>query len=153
MTVNEACELFGKDKREIYQCLKEKMVPKARKVKNKWIIPDGTKIIPSKMDIQCFLLEVLKFKNNPKVVVSRSLFPDEESLKILLEYVYNKGLIGEYSLSSFEVSQALSSIKMTEQGFDWLLGKSNQTLSSHQISIFQINVTNNFQAGLVNLSV
>ena len=47
------------------------MIFGVRTVKNRVIIPDETVIIPSKQEIQAFLFQILKYKNNPNVTISR----------------------------------------------------------------------------------
>lgn len=151
MTVKEASILFGKDESRIRESIKEGMVPGIRKAKGRYVIPDDTKIIPSKMDIRFFLLEVIKFKNNPNVVISRSSFPDVDSLSALLELVYRLGFIGEYSLNDMDVQTAFKVIQLTDKGLELLVGRSSMNaLSKYQINLLPINMSITNQIGLIN---
>lgn len=71
MNIKEAAEKFGLDETEIKNRKKDGMIFGVRTVKNRVIIPDETVIIPSKQEIQAFLFQILKYKNNPNVTISR----------------------------------------------------------------------------------
>ena len=100
MNTKEAAEKFKLDIQEVRSRKDDGMILGARTVKGRIFIPDDTTIIPSKQDIQAFLLEILKYKNNSGTTVSRKLCPDEESLRSVVEYVYKRGFIGEFEFRS-----------------------------------------------------
>ncbi len=68
MTTNEACEKFGLEKKELYKRIKAGMIPGVVKKGRMFVIPNETPFIPSEQEIRTFLLQILKFKNNPSYV-------------------------------------------------------------------------------------
>jgi hypothetical protein len=94
MTTKQASITFKLDEKEIRKRNKEGMIIGSTKEKGLIIIPDETKILPSKVQIQSFLFQIFKYKNNPAIVISRHMCPTIEHLKILAEYLYSKGYIG-----------------------------------------------------------
>lgn len=88
MTIKEASIKFNVDKSIIKKSIEGGMLPK-RKIGRFCDIPDDTKFIPVKSEIQYFLFQILKFKNDGNKGISRKLCPNAESLNILFEYLYN----------------------------------------------------------------
>ena len=121
MTTKEASIKFKLDMKEVQQRVRDQMITVTHDGR-KIVIPDDTKMIPSKKEIQSFLFQILKFKNNPSITVSRVLCPDETSLSIVMEYLYQHGFIGEYRFNS-DIQQLFQDISLTESGFTFLFGE------------------------------
>lgn len=117
MTTNEACEKFGLEKKELYKRIKAGMIPGVVKKGRMFVIPDKTPFIPSEQEIRTFLLQILKFKNNPSYVFSRRLCQTDKALKDVLHYLYCRGFVGE-DVSVTDPSDALNQIKLTDAGFE-----------------------------------
>lgn len=122
MTVKEASIHFNLEEKEIRKRYNAKMIIGARKDGKCIVIPDNTEVIPSKAEIKAFLLQIIKQRNNPNHVMSRGLCPDLESLKCLLKYLYNRGLIGGYK-DCMSAEEMLSNIQLTEEGFSFVFGE------------------------------
>ncbi len=121
MTIKKAVETFKIDEKIIRKSIKDGMIPK-RKVGRNIEIPDETDFIPVKNDIQAFLFQILCYKNNSRLPVSRRMCPDAESLKILFEYLYRKGYITEYEFSE-DVLVLFNNIVLTDEAIDLIFSK------------------------------
>lgn len=76
MTIREASKKFNLEEKEIRNRQRNDMIPGIYKEGKNIVIPDNTEIIPSKKEIQSFLLQILKYRNNNNIVISRKLCPD-----------------------------------------------------------------------------
>ena len=63
MTTGEASEKFNLAKEEIRARKNANMIIGAYNKRHRIVIPDDTILIPSKKDIQFFLLQIIKYKN------------------------------------------------------------------------------------------
>lgn len=149
MTVKEASEKFGIDEKEIRKRKKDEMIIGAKTIKHRIVIPDDTKIIPAKQDIICFLYEIIKYKNNPQIIISRRLCPELEDLKIMIEYLYKRGYIGEYNICD-EFIEMFSSLNLTEEGLEIVIG-SAQINKIKSYSLNPISINPQVRIGLINL--
>ena len=149
MNTKEAAEKFKLDIQEVRNRKDDGMILGARTVTGRIVIPDDTVIIPSKQDIQAFLLEILKFKNNPSTTVSRKLCPDEESLRSVVEYVYKRGFIGEFEFQS-SISSLFQNLSLTDEGLAYVIGagRMNQMTT---YSIHPITLNPELKIGLINI--
>ena len=93
-----------------------------RKVGRNIEISDDTKFIPVKNDIQAFLFQILRYKNNPHLAISRRMCPDAYSLKILFDYLYNNGYIIEYEFSE-DISVLFRNTVLTDEATDLIFSK------------------------------
>ena len=71
MTTNEACENSDWKRKRLYKRIKAGMIPGVVKKGRMFVIPNETPFIPSEQEIRTFLLQILKFKNNPSYVFFR----------------------------------------------------------------------------------
>ena len=122
MTTKEASRIFRIDEKEIRKRYREGMIIAAYKDGNFIVVPDETEIIPSKQEVKSFLLQLIKIKNNNTYVVSRSMCPDMDTLKALLHYLYQRGMIGKYEEASSE-AEMLANVQLTDDGFAYVLGE------------------------------
>ena len=99
MTIKEASVNFNLDEKEIRARKKDNMIIGVRKDGNNVVIPNDTILIPSKKDIQSFLLQIIKYKNNNSITISRAMCPQSEQLQAIMIYLYNRGFIGKYTFS------------------------------------------------------
>lgn len=144
MTVKEASVKFNIEEKEIRNRKKDNMIIGARKEGRNIVIPDDTVLIPSKKDIQSFLLQIVKYKNNQFAIISRSICPSDEQMKAVMCYLYNRGFIGEYIFSE-NIKEMFNAIQITDDGFDFMLGHGTfQKLSNIISSPIQINPNLNF---------
>lgn len=68
MTVKEASVLFKRSEREIRDNIA--FVKGAYKEKRKWVLPDDLRLFVNKLEIQAFLVQILKYKNNQGIIIS-----------------------------------------------------------------------------------
>lgn len=122
MTTKEASRIFHIDEREIRKRYGDGMIIAAYKDGNFIVVPDETEIIPSKQEIKSFLLQIIKIKNNSTYLISRSMCPDMDTLKALLHYLYQRGMIGKYEEASSE-AEMLANVQLTDDGFAYILGE------------------------------
>lgn len=121
MTTKQASAIFRIDEKEIRKRNKDGMIIGVTKEHGLLIIPDDTKLIPSKADVQAFLFQILKYKNNPSIVIAQNMFPDIEKLKIFAEFLFLKGYIGKYSVFYSE-KEFLSAAQITDIGMQLVFG-------------------------------
>ncbi len=140
MTTKEASRLFRIEDKEVRKRYRDGMIIDAYKDGNYIVIPDETEIIPSKQEIKAFLFQVIKHKNQGAYVISRGLCPDIITLKILLRYLYKRGLIGGFDEKQPEM-EMLASIQLTDAGFAYIFGESTYTALNQKITVpLNINI-------------
>ena len=74
-----------------------------------------------KKDIQSFLLQIIKYKNNKAIAISRDLCPRNEQLRAVMSYLYNKGFIGDFTFLE-NIEDLFDNVQITDKGFDFILG-------------------------------
>lgn len=121
MTIKEASAKFNLDEKEIRARKKENMIIDVHNDGKRVVIPDDTILIPSKKDIQSFLLQIIKYKNNNSIVISRELCPGKEQLQAVMIYLYKRGFIGNFTFSE-EIKTLFDNVQITDSGFDFVLG-------------------------------
>lgn len=121
MTTKQASVRFNIDEREIRKRNKDGMIMGVTKEHGFLIIPDETKLIPSKADVKAFLFQILKFKNNQSIVLAQNMFPDVERLKIFAEFLFLKGYIGRYDDFCNE-KDFLNAVQITDIGMQLVFG-------------------------------
>ena len=121
MTIKEASAKFKLDEKEIRARKKENMIIDVHNDGKRVVIPDDTILIPSKKDIQSFLLQIIKYKNNNSIVISRELCPGKEQLQAVMIYLYKRGFIGNFTFSE-EIKTLFDNVQITDSGFDFVLG-------------------------------
>lgn len=142
MTIKEASVKFNLDEKEIRKRKKDDMIFNVRTENRVVVISDDTEIIPSKKDIRSFLLQIIKIKNNSSTIISRNLCPDNNSLKILLRYLYKRGFIGEFSEVEND-QQMLNAVSLTDSGIEYVFGSQNYSkLNTHVSLPLNINIVN-----------
>ena len=88
MTIREASVKFNLDEKEIRARKKDNMIIGVRKDGKSVVIPNDTILIPSKKDIQSFLLQIIKYKNNKSIAISREMSPQKQQLQAVMIYLY-----------------------------------------------------------------
>lgn len=121
MTIKEASAKFKLDEKEIRARKNENMIIDVHNDGKRVVIPDDTILIPSKKDIQSFLLQIIKYKNNNSIVISRELCPEKEQLQAVMIYLYKRGFIGNFTFSE-EIKTLFDNVQITDSGFDFVLG-------------------------------
>lgn len=121
MTTKQASVKFGIDEREIRKRNKDGMIIGVTKERGLLIIPDETKLIPSKSDVQAFLFQLLQYKNNHSIVVAQNTFPDVNKLKALAEFLFLKGYIGKYD-NFYSEKDFLNDVQITDIGMQLVFG-------------------------------
>ena len=121
MTIKRAAEIFQIDEKIIRKSIDDGMLQR-RKVGRNIEISDDTKFIPVKNDIQAFLFQMLRYKNNPHLAISRRMCPDDDSLKILFDYLYHNGYITEYEFSE-DISILFKNTVFTDDATDLIFSK------------------------------
>lgn len=148
MTVKEAADKLNLDEKEVRKRRKDNMIIGLRKVNGRLIIPDDTAIIPSKKEIQAFLVQILKFKNDSNYVISRELCPDANSLNNIVTYLFKRGFIGEVKSDS-NIAHLFSRIKVTESGFDYVVKSNINSTTTSNVSINILSVNPQLKVGAV----
>lgn len=146
MTIKEASVKFNLDEKEIRARKKDEMIIGVRKDGRNVVIPNDTILIPSKKDIQSFLLQIVKYKNNKSTIISRSICPQTEQLQALMIYLYNKGFIGNFTFSE-DIKVMFDNVQITDSGFDFVFGYGAFNKLSNVVSIpIQLNPNINISA-------
>ena len=146
MTIKEASAKFNLEEKEIRARKKDNMIIGVRNEGRRVVIPDDTILIPSKKDIQSFLLQIVKYKNNKSITISRAMCPQKEQLQAIMIYLYNRGFIGDYTFSD-DIKILFDTIKITDDGFDYILGYGSFNKLSRMVSIpIQLNPNINISA-------
>ena len=99
MTTQEASRKFSMEEQAVRKCYKDGMIINAYKDGRYIMIPNDTILIPSRKDVQSFLLQIIKYKSNKSITISRVMCPHSEQLQAIMAYLYMRGFIGEYSFS------------------------------------------------------
>ena len=147
MTIKQAAIKFGKSENQIRAIIKDGLL-NAHKEKGILIISDNIEIIITKSEIQSFLLQIIKYKNNEQYVNSRASCPSFNELKNLARYLYEKGFIGKLDTYSDEI-EFFKNVKLTETGFDFALGTiAKKTKSNIKFAIIP---SMNVNIGLANV--
>lgn len=134
MTIKEASKKFNLDEEEIRKRKRDNMILGVYKDGRNVIIPDDTEIIPSKKDIQSFLLQILKYRNNINTVISRKLCPDKSTLDALMRYLFKRGFIGTYD-ELFSDDDLFSKVQLTDEGFEYIFSENHYKSINRTISI------------------
>ena len=146
MTIKEASIKFNLDEKEIRARKKDNMIIGVRNEGKNVVIPNDTILIPSKKDVQSFLLQIVKYKNNKSIIISRSMCPEKEQLQAIMIYLYNRGFIGEYTFSE-NIASLFDNVQITDSGFDFVLGYGSFVrLSSIVSKPIQLNPSINISA-------
>ena len=149
MNVKEASRKFNLDEKGVRKRCSDHMVRGVYKEKGKIVIPDETTIIPSKIDIQNFLFQILKYKNNNSIAISRTLCPGEKELHELCKYLYMRGFVGEFNFTN-NIQYLFNNIKLTDDGLAFVFGRLYEKISSERYSKLNVNPTANFSFINVN---
>ncbi|MCQ2471978.1 MAG: hypothetical protein MJ147_08080 [Clostridia bacterium] len=151
MTVKEAANKLSLEEKEIRKRRKDGMIIGLKKLPNgRLFIPEDTKIIPSKIEVKSFILQILKFKNDMNYIISRELCADNDSLNDLISYLYKRGFIGQVGFYN-NIMELFSIIKVTEKGFDYVTGGKIKTDSeppkTYSLFSLKIDSINGFKVG------
>lgn len=146
MTIKEASVKFNLDEKEIRARKKDNMIIGVRRDGGSVVIPNDTILIPSKKDIQSFLLQIVKYKNNNSITISRAMCPTSEQLQAIMIYLYNRGFIGKYTFSE-DIGTLFNDVQITDSGFDFVFGYGSFNKLSSVVSIpIQLNPSINISA-------
>ncbi len=146
MTIKEASVKFNIDEKEIRNRKRDNMIIGVRKDGRTIVIPNDTILIPSKKDIQSFLFQIIKYKNNPSTTISRGLCPNSDQLEVLINYLYKRGFIGQFDYIN-DISELFRRIQLTEDGFSFVFGVSSmKRIASIIPSPLQLNPSINISA-------
>ena len=122
MTTKQAADKFNMGKREIQKLCKEGKIHGVRKVGNRYEIPDETAMIITDENARTFLWQLLKFKNNPNIILEGSFADTDEKLKAWHTYMTERNLVGSCQYAS-ELKELLMTMQLTEKGFEMITGK------------------------------
>jgi hypothetical protein len=137
MTTKQAADNFNMEEREIRKLCKEGKIHGVRKVKNRYEIPDETVMIITDENARAFLWQLLKFKNNPSIILEESFADTDEKLSAWYTYLTEQGLAGGCGYVG-KLKELLKKMQLTEKGFATIAGK-----TAHSIHIephFNINL-------------
>ena len=148
MTIKKAAEIFKINEKIIRKSVNDGMLPK-QKVGRNVEIPDETEFIPIKNDIQAFLFQILRYKNNPHYPISRRMCPDAKSLKILFDYLYNNGYIAECEFSE-DIGTLFNNIVLTDEATNLIFSK-YKIDQLKNITFMPININPTLKVGLINV--
>lgn len=144
MTVKEASEKFRLTETEVRKRKNDGMILGVYKNGRSIVIPDDTKVLPSKREIRLFLFQIIQTKNNKHNIIARDFCQTEEELKIVLEYIYKSGFIGEYEFNE-DINECFFNMNLTEKGMAFVIGQTtyNKMLNVDNIK-FKFNCDINF---------
>lgn len=145
MTIKQAVETFKLDEKIIRKSIKDGMLEK-RKVGRTIDISNDTKFIPIKNDIRAFLFQILRYKNNNSLPISRRMCPDAISLRFLFEYLYKRGYICEYEFTE-DITLLFRNTMLTDEATDLIFYKSAIT-KLNNINIMPIILNPTIKVGL-----
>ena len=125
MNTKEASMLFGIPEKEVRRLCNENKIAGVKLVKRRYEIPDETLMIITDNNAKAFLFQLLKYKNNPNLVLSVKGFDTVEKRRIWHTYLQNQGYI---SLCPFveDTRQWLSNMTITDDGLKELFGTNTQ---------------------------
>lgn len=139
------------DEKEVRKSLRDEMIIGAYKCDRSIVIPDDTIIIPSKRDIQSFLLQIIQFKNNPNIPISRRMCPDQSTLCAVIHYLFLRGFIGELKCDEKDtIEQLFSHIMLTDEGFAFIMGNKSFNTINTTVSV-PIQINPSIKVGLINI--
>lgn len=148
MTVIKASEKFFIPKNTIYKLCRDSQKGPIKYInaikKKSWEIDDSTTVIMTKEQIQFSLLQILKYKNNPNVVVSCKTFP-ERDVYLVFDYLCCLGFVSKRNCNSISLEDCLSNVKLTEEGIDLL----TSVFDEQKIKTININFQNTNNIGFV----
>jgi hypothetical protein len=121
MTLKEAAKKFCLDETEVRKRKEDGMILGVSKEKGHIHIPDDTQIIPSKIAVQAFLLQLMKSKNAQPCLSAETLCPNDEKRKALLEYLCRRGLVSRNTAWAGE-EYCLAAFYLTEAGLKYVVG-------------------------------
>lgn len=130
MTTKEAASVFNIDERIIRTLCKENKIHGVTREKGengRYVIPDETVLIVTDENARYFLYQLLKFKNNPKMIFPVACLDREEKLKAWYGYLREQGLIGDCEYSS-DLNTLLSRMSLTEEAIAMVFGKKNSSM-------------------------
>lgn len=142
MTVKEASVIFKLEEKEIRKRNSDSMILGVGKIGRNIFIPDDTKIIPSKLEIKTFLFQIIKYKNNSDMIMPRNMCPCREHLEVLADYLYKKGLIGNYK-KFVDEKGFFDNVKLTDEGISFVFGNLPITRTQSNFT-FPIYINQNF---------
>lgn len=146
MTTKEASDKFKLNIEDIRSACNDNLIPNAYKPSGKWIIPDDTEIILTKMQARKILLDILKYKNNNLGIISGEYTHNSKNLDKAINLLAILGFIGEYTFN-LDIKSLFNTIQLTETGFALLIG--GNTDKSKNIYFNLVNF--NLNIGLLNL--
>ncbi len=152
MTVKEASVRFHLDEKMIRKCYRDEMIIGVYKNGRSIVIPDDTIIIPLKRDIQSFLLQIIQFKNNPSIPISRRMCPNQNTLCAVIHYLFLRGFIGELKCGEKDtIEQLFSQIMLTDDGFAFIMGNKSFNMINTTITV-PIQINPSAKVGLINIA-
>ena len=122
MTTKEAAEHFNLSEKVVRTLCKEKKILGVTKPNGKYLIPDNTVMIVTDENARAFLLQLVKYKNNPGIILSNAGADTEEKLHTWHEYLLSQGLVGPCEFSA-NYRTLLDGMSLTDKGFDVVFGK------------------------------
>ena len=144
MTVKQASVIFGISEKEVRKRNRDNMILNSYKEGRVIVIPESTRIIPSKKSIRAFLIQILKFKNNSSIVISHSLWNDNNSLLILSDYLFKMGLIDRCE-DFKDHNDFFRNVKLTDDGISFALN--NNVFSCYINNLFNFSEINFIKIG------
>ncbi len=86
-------------------------------------IPNDTLMIISDENAKAFLFQLLKYKNNPGLVLAAFGCNDEKKLEIWRDYLINQGFVSNCNKQN-NLKDFLNAIQLTDKGLEFVFGKS-----------------------------
>ncbi len=144
MTTKEAEGSFNIPEKAIRKLCKEGKIKGAKKINGKYEIPNDMVMIITDEAARAFLYQLLKYKNNPELILSSAGSDDEQKIELWREYLINQGLVSKCGKKK-QLKDLLDAIQITDKGLEFLFGK-----NSYKILV-NLNPTVNVNIGLINV--
>lgn len=149
MTTKDAASIFNIDEKKIRTLCKENKihgVTREKGEKGRYVIPDETVLIVTDENARYFLYQLLKFKNNPKMIFPVACLDSTEKLNAWYEYLREQGLIGDCEFSS-DLNTLLSRMSLTEEAIAMVFGKKDSSI----LDKIHFNPAFNFNVASLNI--
>lgn len=144
MTTKEASTNFNIPEKIIRALCKEGKIKGAKKENGKYEIPNGTVMIITDETARAFLYQLLKYKNNPELVLSSAGCDSEQKMEVWQEYLVNQGLVS-YCEKKKKLKDLLDAVQITDKGLQFLFGKNSYNI------LVNLKPTINVNIGLINV--
>ena len=129
MTTKKASEIFNIPERKIRKLCQQNKIHGVSKPNGRYEIPDSTSIIITDDNARAFLYQLIKYKNNPGLVLSVAGLDTETKRLEWHMYLLEQGLIGQCEFCP-DLRELLTRMVLTDKAIELVFGKQTNGLLS-----------------------